>query len=467
MSTFYFSSDIESLLPMPIKPSMILGSKFAVVLTYEYLTQLIFLLPIMITYGVMSGAGVLYYIYSVIVFLMLPIIPLVAAAFISIVVMRFTPFAKNKDAFTTVAGILGLFIGIGVNIVFQSLGPKMEDPNQIVELMMQGDNSLISTMTGIFPSTKLAVNALVFNAQTKGLINILLFIVVTIALLTLLLILGEALYFKGVIGISQASSKRRKLSKQEFEESTATSSSLKSYVVKELKILFRTPAYFMNCVLINFLLPVFIFIPVLTQPDILKDIDKLRGFLNAGNLPGYIIAIVFGAMMFISIANPTACTSISREGKNVFVCKYLPISYKKQILAKVISAILLNSIGLGLLIVVAMVALIPPVYLLVQMVVLSVVVTVFVSFGGVLVDLAFPKLQWDTEQRAVKQNINVLILMLIGFVIIGLTIFGIVYLKLNIWTAFAVLVALYGILDVVLYWVVSASGVKMFRKIQA
>jgi ABC-2 type transport system permease protein len=364
-----------------------------------------------------------------------------------------------------VAGIIGLFIGIGFNIVFQRLGANMVKPDQMIQLMMQGDNSLVGLSSRIFPQIKIAVNTLLYSGELKGFVNLLIFLVITIALVTLLIVVGEVLYFKGVIGITETAAKRKRLSGKELDESIVQSSAAKSYVIKELKILFRTPAYFMNCVLMNFLFPVFLFIPVLSQPDLLNELPKLRAFVNAGNLPGYIIAIPFGVMMFIAVANPTASTAISREGGSIFVCKYLPISYKKQIMSKVWSAILLNLIGVVILLITVMVVLFPPVYLLIQVVLLGILVTLFASFSGILIDLAFPKLSWDTEQRAVKQNMNVLLLMLSGLVIGGLTIFAIVALGLNIWVSFAVLAAVYGVLDVLLYWLISTLGVNMFSKL--
>ncbi|HPM00289.1 MAG TPA: hypothetical protein PLS45_10430, partial [Bacillota bacterium] len=60
MSVFYFSKDIESLLPLPLKPSEILAAKFTVAMLYEYLTEAIFLGPILIGYGIASKAGLLY-----------------------------------------------------------------------------------------------------------------------------------------------------------------------------------------------------------------------------------------------------------------------------------------------------------------------------------------------------------------------------------------------------------------------
>lgn len=467
MATFYFSSDIESLLPLPLKPSTILGAKFTVVLIYEYLTELLFLLPMCITYGVMGHSGIIFYIYTIIIFLTLPIVPLVAASFISMIIMRFLPFAKNKDAFKTIAGILGLTVGIGFNLVFQKLGASAKNQEQMMQLMAIGNNSLIQTTSKVFPTAQLAVNALVFNNSVKGIVNMLLFLVVTIALLAILLILGEALYFKGVIGISEAASKRKKLSNEELEESTIQSSALKSYTIKELKLLFRTPAYFMNCVLISFLLPIILLIPIFSQPEIANQLYKVRDYINGPELPGFIIAIACGIMTFIAVTNPTACTAISREGNNLYICKYIPISYGKQLASKIFSAIILNFIGLGLLIIIAMVVFIPPVYLLLQFIVIAILVTLFTSFLGILIDLTFPKLQWDSEQRAVKQNVNVLISMLLGIVIAGLTIAVVIVADLGIWQAFGAIVVILGLLNGLLYWLLTTYGISKFKKLES
>jgi ABC-2 type transport system permease protein len=71
MNTFYFSDDVENLLPLPIKSSHILGAKFIIVTIYEYLTGCLIFLPILIVYGVKSGGGILYYFYALLIFLTL------------------------------------------------------------------------------------------------------------------------------------------------------------------------------------------------------------------------------------------------------------------------------------------------------------------------------------------------------------------------------------------------------------
>jgi hypothetical protein len=141
---------------------------------------------------------------------------------------------KNKDAFKTVAGVFGLALAIGFNIVFQRMGANSQNQDQLMLLMLQGNNSLLNTTSKFIPTVKAAANAMLYSSDIKGIINLLLFLFISLAALGILLLLGEVLYFKGVIGISEASSKRKKLSKKELDESTTQNSMLKSYIAKEL-----------------------------------------------------------------------------------------------------------------------------------------------------------------------------------------------------------------------------------------
>ena len=82
---FYFSSDIEYLLPLPIKPYQIVASKFTVTLFYEYITTFVIAAPPLIGYGYASSAGIIYWIIVLFTILLLPIVPLVYGGVISIV----------------------------------------------------------------------------------------------------------------------------------------------------------------------------------------------------------------------------------------------------------------------------------------------------------------------------------------------------------------------------------------------
>ena len=72
VNVLYFSKDLEYLLPLPIKPSKILMAKWNVLIISQYIIQIPIVLPLLILYGIMLKLGVMYYIYMVFVFLLLP-----------------------------------------------------------------------------------------------------------------------------------------------------------------------------------------------------------------------------------------------------------------------------------------------------------------------------------------------------------------------------------------------------------
>lgn len=466
ISVFYFSKDIEYLLPLPLRPWEILGAKFMVALLYEYLSELVFLLPVFVVFGLKSGGGVYYYLSCFAIFLILPVIPLVFASVIMMVLMRFTGLVRNKDRFRLAAGILGIFFAVGFNIVFQKYAGSATQGEELAKLIMEGNNSLLNISFGIFPQTKLGAYALVFPAG-EGIFYLFLFILATLLALVVFALLGQALYLKGVMGISETSTGRKKVDRERLTREVAQSSVLKSYTLKELKLLFRTPVYFMNCVMMNFLWPVFLFIPFFVQPGFRQQLGFFSGFVKNPETAGYVLAGVFALGAFVTAANAVTSTAISREGENIFVTKYLPVDFEKQILAKVLSGVILGLTGLLLIILTIGLLLGIPIYLIFLLLLTGSWGVLFSSLAGMAIDLHFPKLHWDNEQKAVKQNLNVMIMMMIAVVFSGLILFGVIKLHLGLGTTFIVIIGFGGFLNGLIYRYLTTKGVKLFAALES
>lgn len=466
MSVFYFSKDIESLLPLPLKPSEILAAKFTVTLLYEYLTELLFLAPVLIGFGAAARAGFMYYLYSIAVFLILPVLPIVYASVLGMLAMRFTNISRNKDRFRIVGGTIALILAVGVNAIVSKLGISSLDAEQLRQLMEQGNNSLVGLMAGIFFSNKFAVIALLNSRALKGFVNLAIYVLISALFVMLFLNLGESIYFKGVIGISESFAKREKFSEKQLSKSSIQKSVLRAHTMKELKLLFRTPVYFINCVLMNFIFPIFIILPYLVQPDEMKSLQGLSGYIASGRGSAVVLAAVFGMSVFVASTNGITATAISREGTGIFVSKYLPVSYKTQIMAKVLSGMSMGAVGTLSLLLTALLFFRIPAYLILLIAIASILGITFSSFVGILFDLNFPKLVWDNEQKAVKQNFNVVLNMLANVVIAGIPVFISIVLHFTLWTTFLIIVALFGILDILLYKIISTVGVRLFAKIE-
>jgi len=461
MNTFYFSDEIEVLLPLPLKFSQILGAKFIIVTIFEYLTEGLILLPILIVYGIKSGQGFLYYLYALLVFLALPVLPIMLDSVIVMLIMRFTNLGKNKDTFRMVSAIIAIFLGVGMNVLIRRFAL-----NQELDRMQLGNNSLVALTSNIFPVAKFGALGLINSGRLSGLGYTCLFLVISILGFYLFLILSNLLYYKGVTGVSVSSSRQRKISDKELSRQTVRSSVLKSYILKELRILFRTPSYFVNCILMNFLWPVLIIMPSFAQPKGMGRLGVLNGLLSNEGILGSLLAAAFGVMLLVSSSNGIAATSISREGENILFNKYIPVSYKTQILAKVISGVLMGLAGLLSLGIAAAAVLKISLVLLALICGTSLLAILFSNLSGVMLDLFNPKLHWDNEQKAVKQNINLLLSMAWCLVFGGLTAFAAFRLELNVTQTAISLVVVYGLLDVLLYLSLMKKGSELFSKIE-
>ncbi|NLM33903.1 MAG: hypothetical protein GX206_00515 [Clostridiales bacterium] len=467
LAVFYFGKDVEFLLPLPLKPSQILGAKFITVLIYEYAMEFIILLPAIGVFGIKSGAGPLYYVYSLLLLLLIPIVPLILASLINMVIMRFTNLGKHKDALRVIGGIFGLAVGIGISMVSQRMEKIGTDPDAMIKLLTEGDNSLVSIAAKIFPTAKLASLSLIHSSDLKGIINLLLFIAISVAAILIFMILGELLYFKGVLGNSEVYSKRKMLSKEQMDKSLRKNSAMKAFMLKEFRILFRTPAYLLNCVIAAMIWPAFAAVGMLGS-GVLKS-EEGKNFLNTIRDTRYLgiaLAVIFAVSILFSGSGGVTSTSISRDGQNLYVSKYIPLSFKDQIMARIIPGIILSSISVILTLAVAFfyIGFIPE--LIIPGLIVSFLGILLTSFIGILLELRFPKLNWDNEEKAVKQNMNFMMVMFGSMILSTSAVIIIVLLKLSLWYAFGAIVLIFGGIDIALYYVIMNQGQKWFEAIE-
>ena len=452
IAIMYHADDIELLLSLPVRPYQLLGAKFLTLVVYEYVVEAFLLLPMLVSFGIKSAAGVLYYLYSALLFLVVPVIALAMAAVIVMVVMRFTNFGKNKQAFKFVGAIIAMALAIGLNVAIQTTARNITSAQ--ITAIMTGQSSLVSILGRIFPGITFASDALIHSAALEGLGNLLLYLLCSFGAILVFIGLGQLLYVEGVIGVSESSAKRKAV--KDLGRSTESTPVIKSYVKKEIRLLMRSPIAFMNCVLINFIWPIILVIMVMGGGNEIQ-LSSLIPLLDKAVL----FAILVGISAFVSCSNAVTSTAISREGRSFYFMKYIPTSYKKQLTAKAITGIMLSSIAVVSIAVVGIVIGADLLVVLLAMIV-GIAVAASGSVAGLLIDIAHPKLEWMNEQQAVKQNMNVLLHMLVGLLFAAVAIVPVLLLKMALLPA--VLYNLFAFLLILLLIVKFANriaGVKL------
>lgn len=458
MNIFYFSKDIDYLLPLPVKPETIIASKFVVMLLYEYFIEGIVLVPCTLIYGISSSVNPLFYVYSIILMIFLPVLPLCIALLLSILVMPLINLSKNKDLFKIIGGILALVFAFGFNIV-ANMGARNAGQ------MSNSLKSLSNSVGGIFPGGKIAADALINCSNFYGFLQLAIFVLINILSFVIILVLSKALYFKGVVGLSESGSKRKAMNEAELSKAVSRKSVVMSYTIKELKLLFRTPAYFINCVIIVLIWPLVIIIPMFFSSHQNNGPSKeqiISLFASSSNYP-IIIAAAAAFGVFIGCMNVVTCTSISREGDNFFIMKYIPVPYKQQITAKILSGIIIALVGQIILVITAAVIMKMPIYMSILCVIIGLFGMIFSATIGILIDIMMPKLEWDNEQKAVKQNLNVLFAVIPALIVGVITVVPVVFIKPNFIITFMVILVIYAVIDFVVYKAVCEKGTDILK----
>lgn len=408
-SIFYFSKDSETLLALPLPPQTILSAKFSVCLVYEYAFTLIVCVPLYIAYANNAAIGIPYILLALVIFITLPIYPLVLSSIITMLLMRFVPFFKNRDRFNMIAGILSIILAFGFSFAMNS-GTIAEDPNALISMLTQGNNSMISLFSKIFPAIPFAAEALI----SSDALQLVYYILITCAALAVLVILGKWLYFKGAIGFSETKSSRKELSAKDFAR-VSRHSKVRTYLIKELRLLIRTPVYAINCIGMCILMPIMLLVIFITaDADVLLQLlPDITPYLD-GMLPYAVLAGMASGFLFSNL-NMISSTAISREGTNISFMKYIPMSLKQQLQAKVLSGILMSVISM-LLTMVCVYFLLPifPLTWYFAAAAASLITIVLGNYASLALDILHPKLVWEQEAAAVKQNMSGIVSMLAG-----------------------------------------------------
>ncbi|KGX92771.1 hypothetical protein N781_14570 [Pontibacillus halophilus JSM 076056 = DSM 19796] len=434
LSSFYFSEDIESYLPMPFQPYQIIIGKSLSPLLKGYLYSTLLLGPVFFFYGSQAGGGLLYVLTSVLVLATFPIIPFILIALLMMVVMRYANIAKNKDRTKTIAGFIGILFAIGINILVR-LNQSSEEVGQDLAQWLSGQNDLLWNITKVLPNTYVATQMLTADNLGWSIVSTLAFLLITAVAVALYISVGQRLYFKGVRGI-QSGSKGKQM-KELTSDHMKGSTPFWSLIRRDIKTIFRTPAFFIQCVVNNMTLPLLLVVILFMDGNL----QLIRTNLQTMD-QGHVLLLALGATIVTIGSNPTATSSISREGANWFAFLYMPITTKTVFYSKAFVAFLIQWIGLvfvgGIMIwFLQGFSIILPLWLL-----LSGIINWISSIYGLILDSSQPNLHWNDEQqvfRSLMPFMSLIMQALAGSVLI--IILWVLPFVQGVWITFAILLS--------------------------
>lgn len=404
VSAFYFSRDLEMLIPLPFKPFEVMLSKFTVVLVNEYLTMIAFVVPVFVYYGILSKADPAYWISASLVYLLLPVIPLALVSLLVVGMMRAVNFSRKKDLMILVGSLVLICAGMGLQFFINRTAAAKVD-YQAMTGFFTSPNSLLTRIGAGFPPAIWATKALAGAFSGGGLINLGIYIGVSLLLFVGMILAAQTLFYRGLIGIGEISGRRKALSRSEMSRRVEGGRHpVKAVLGREWRIMNRTPIFLLNGVLTVIVIPVvFLLMSRVGKGDVTS---FLRTIAAGTGLTG-----ILGAAAFLVVSgclNGTASSTFSREGSQFWISKVLPIAPRDQVIAKFIHSYGVAVLGFAAGTAVLFFGLGLKAGPLAVAWLLALVAGVALTAVGMIIDLARPLLDWTNPQKAIKQNLNVL-----------------------------------------------------------
>ena len=443
INILYFTKDSEYLLPLPLKPYQIILARTNVMLIAEYV--IIFLIGFipLVMYGILTGAGIVYYLTMILSVILVPILPVLLISMLIMFIMSFARLTKNRNRFQLFATLLVLAIIIALSI--STSGMKQDLTNEEMAQMVVQANGMIELVKGYVPTVDYLMEALTTNSLFTAIVEVLKTLGITIIGFIVYMLIAQKIYFKGLVGNlfgGGASSSNKEINQKEYRNSKL----YKSYVGKEFKNMARNPVFLMQCLIPAILIPIIMVVVVYTGLNSdgmgLEQITQMVQQMPTNTF--FIACIILGVIQFFTMFIYISITAISRDGENAVFMKYIPVSLYKQYMYKIIPNIIMNIVTIIITLGMAEYLLNLPVITLIALFVVATIMGILQSIAMIIVDLKRPKLNWDSEYAVAKQNLNLVFPVLLVMVNIVILV-GCVYLlkDINVYMGIGIIGILY------------------------
>lgn len=376
--------DNQILLSLPFKKSQIVISKYIFNYFFDLTIFISVLLPSYIVYYVMiPGASAFVLLRGSIFILILPFISNAIAVFLG---NLFDKISRSLKYYSIIQTII-IFILIGGYLLF----------NYSMQYYLLHATGTAEQIINSIPIVKVVINYVLFGYLTDFLI---IFSIAIACLITTIWYLSHRL---GKLTSKYENSSNKIVIKERKP--------IISLMLKEIKNYFNLPVYLMNTIIpLVLFVGMAIAVALLGKELVFSFVQVLPPSLS-GNFDCLMI-MIFSALIAGFVT--TAC-SISLEGKYFWILKSSPFSFKEIIGSKILSNVLIGTIGV--LIAFPFFAMFVQTEYLVFYFIIPILVNIMGSILGIILNLNFPKMDWDHEDAVVKRSMSAMVGLLLPMVI--------------------------------------------------
>lgn len=444
--------DNDMLLSMPIKRSTIVFARMIKFYVFEMIYCLIFLLPAIIAYAMNIEVGASFWVVAMTMLVLVPVIPIAVACMIGLVISALSGRFKHKTFLQVALSFVVMFALVGM--VFANTTSDFDGQNMAV---------VSDAVTRFYYPASVFVSL----AEHFDIWEYLLFVGVNLVVLVLTVLVIGRFCFRIITKLGTVNRAETKDVRYSFARRSQTSAMVK----KEMTRYFNTPVLLMNTAmglvfyviavgLLCFKFDDFANSLMTSVEDFPLTMDEMHAFM-----PG----VTFAMVAFASLLTCITATMISLEGKAINVLKALPISGKKVLMTKVLSAVLLivpvTLLGWLVMCFRFEFGVLDAILVLIGVVAMPLVTELI----GILINLKYPRFDADSDTVVVRQSASVMVATFLGLGMVLVTIsltFAIIFLAGQT-AGLAMMDAIYVVVALFLYFAIAMRGDEKYSKLVA
>ena len=446
--------DNDLLFSMPISKSKIFFTRLFKLISFEFLYNSLFMLPAMLVYAMYEKTSESFYIISLIMLVLLPIIPTIVACIIGYIIKGLASKFKAKNAVQVILTTIMLLFIFYASFNVQGL----------IANIIQNANSINEVITKIYYPAGLYINLI----QNFNILDLVVLFAINIIPAILFVYVASIFYFKITSKLGEKSNNKKKVNWGKSADKTfKVKSQLLGLINKEMKRFFSSPVFIINAGF-GMVLMVVVTIAMSINFDGMVE-AMMRGEdigISIDAIKAMIPKIYYGFVVFVSCMTSITSSMISLEGKSFKITKSLPVSPEKILVAKVLTS---NIISIPVVLicdiiffVVFKVAIIDIVFILLA----SIIMPTFTALTGILMNLKYPKMDATSDTEVVKQSMSSTVSVLIGL-FVGMLSIAIIILgsKINLDLFIILELLVFSAIVFTLWRILKKYGVKRFREI--
>lgn len=401
-SYIFRCKDYELLLSMPINTKEIVISKLIVLYIISFVFSFVINFCSYIAYAIVLEFNALYFINTIILSIVIPIIPIGISSLLAFVIgyIRINKYTKN-----IIITIIYFLISLIMIIAY-------------VNVIQYGDDNLqtqISELKKYFLIMWPFTSMMYKGFYNNDIISLTLYLTSSvIILLTYIIIISKCFVrFNSYEKISQKS--------RDKQTSFVKKGIFTSLLYKELKMYTSIPIFVINTMIGPMLsiICIVIICDYFVRNNYMFGLELLDSLLKDLNICSRVFImglLIVGVNIMLTICQISSC-SISLEGKTLPILKSLPITKKDIFRVKILFNYLLSGL-FSLISGILMIILIKPIYYVsIIIILLCLINPLSFSITGLICNLYFPKLNYTNPTQVVTQELSVIVNMIVSFLI--------------------------------------------------